>query len=454
MRFGAAGLLFSLMLMLCSITSFAATTDPFKDADAQIKTRLQTIVEELRDGNNSDSADKLEAVIESLDELDDNEEDLKSAEAAINMISAVMKSTKVSETTGWTNVGNSSRTMMQVSWINQFGECAAPYGFNTHKYEYTTDIYTGEDIAGDTGEVLDSAANDALNSSDMVQKLRWTKKDDQSKVNIVSVIERYETQFSSVSALLQSISAALLIAFGCSNLLKMTQDRMISQDAITREFVKIIFGLWFIFNYKYFTILALRIGTYFTEVFLDITNQQQAISDYSVSTLRHCIWQSLDNMMSNGKAENWFKGLANTATGAYEVIASEKDPWYTQIGTAICSAFGGISGAALGGTLVNLSINWVVFAVLIELGIRYIFTPIAIADLYSEGFHSNGMRWIKKMIACALTGGLVYLVMFGANVLKTQLTGFHPMQLTAINLTMCGAFVKMRQIADEIVGVR
>ena len=345
-------------------------------------------------------------------------------------------------------------------WANQFAKEVAVYGYSAHNYEITYS-YVGTNDDGsfeqsgitEGSDSADSDVNKTLNSSGEIQKLRWDKKDSKSKINVSDFLSKFETAFGTVSVLLQSIAAALVIAFGCSNLLRMSSDRMVSSDAITREFVKIIFGLWFIFNYRYFTILVLRVGTFFTESFLDITNQTNNIEKNTAYTMRYCLWKALYNMMENGKADTWFKGISSAATGVLGFVM-DKETLGDKIGDAISQLFGGIAGFTLGGTIVNLAVNWVAFAVLIELGVRYVFTPIAIADLYNDGYRSNGARWLKKMCACALTGGLVFLTIYGCNILKSMLTGLHPIQDTAINLTMCGSFVKMRQIADEIIGVR
>lgn len=452
-----------------AITAFAddkkdsESTDIFASENTSAKIRLEEVAAALEGANHEDSAKKLRAIIEKLDAIDDDDDKLKSPDQARALIEEVISDSNVLEVTGWDDQYDKSATMFEAEWLNELGAAIEPYGFTMNKYvavqQYTIDPYTYEEDytsnwnVQQTTSSIDGVNNTTQNSSKMVQKLRWSQNDSNSKVNITSVLKEYENTFGSVMTLLQSISAALVVAFGASSLLKMSSDRMVSYDAILREFLKLIFGVWFIFNYRYFTILLLRFGTYFTEMFLDgigtISSESQV-----ASIMRYGLWSSLEQLMQNGKCETYFSGLADAATGVYQITTSTQDSGSAQFGTLICSLFGGIGGTIGGGTLLNIAINWVVFAILIELGIRYTFTPIAIADLYSEGFHSNGMRWLKKMLACALTGALIYLVMYGANVIKTQLTGFHPIQLTAINLTMTGFFVKTRQIADEIVGVR
>lgn len=452
-------LVMAILFVFCMHIRAFAASDPFSDELSGLQSDFTRIIDSMEDGESRDSADKLKALTEALKKADlENMSNPK--DAVEKVIVDVLNSDDVKEKCQWSSDGSSGRVMLMQEWANQFAKEVAVYGYSAHNYEITYSyVGTNDDGSFEQSGITegsgsaDSDVNKTLNSSGEIQKLRWDKKDSKSKINVSDFLSKFETAFGTVSVLLQSIAAALVIAFGCSNLLRMSSDRMVSSDAITREFVKIIFGLWFIFNYRYFTILVLRVGTFFTESFLDITNQTNNIEKNTAYTMRYCLWKALYNMMENGKADTWFKGISSAATGVLGFVM-DKETLGDKIGDAISQLFGGIAGFTLGGTIVNLAVNWVAFAVLIELGVRYVFTPIAIADLYNDGYRSNGARWLKKMCACALTGGLVFLTIYGCNILKSMLTGLHPIQDTAINLTMCGSFVKMRQIADEIIGVR
>lgn len=448
---------FILAFTLHGVTAFAAD-DPFADENAKIKTELTDIVNKLNDSQQEESAKKLQAIIDALDAADDDDDKLQDAESAKDLIISVMEDESVMDAIGaGKNKYQSNLVVIEKQWINNLGDAIAGYGFSLNKYD--VEGYHGNKRLVDTGSGSDAEEAQADKSSKMIQKLRWGQKDSDSRVNIVGLLKRFEEgKFAAISTILQSISAALVVAFGAANLLKLSSDRMASYDGVLREFAKIIFGVWFIFNYRYFTILVLRIGTYFTEIILDgvaFDTEQSQIA----ATLRYGLWKSLEGLMSDGSADSILHGVSSAASNVLGYTGvSEKLSGWDSFQEFIAKGFGGVTsvmgGAAIGGTIVNLAINWVVFAILIELAIRYVFTPIAIADLYSEGFHSNGMRWLKKMLSCCLAGGLIYISMYAANIIKTQLIGIHPIQTAAINLTMIGFFAKSRQIADEIVGVR
>lgn len=464
---------FVLAFSMQGITALA-DDDPFATENARMKTELESIVTELKDSEKEDLSKRLQAIIDALDALDDDDDSLASAENAKDMIVSVMEDPDVMEAMGLAETAKYDKNLLivQSAWINSLGKVIAQYGFSLNEYsvlpnydlEESDDDHLKEDGTGnlhDTGHAqTDADQEQAKESSKMIQKLRWGRKNNDSNVNIVGFLKRFEQNatFANVATILQSIAAALVFAFGANNLLKISTDRMAGYDAVLREFAKVIFGVWFIFNYRYFTILVMRVGTYFTEIILDGVTAESSQSQIA-ATLRYGLWKSLEEIMADGSAGSLLEGVASAATNVlgYTGTNTDASTWDNAM-EVIAQLFGGIGdvlgGNAIGGTIVNLAINWVVFAILIELAIRYIFTPIAIADLYSEGFHSNGMRWIKKLLSCCIAGGLIYISMYAANVLKTQLTGIHPLQTAAINLTMIGFFAKSRQIADEIVGVR
>ena len=474
----------SKFILLCMIFMLAFSTqgmtaladdDPFATENARIKTELEAMATDLTDSGKEDLSKRLQAIINALDALDDDDDTLTSAIDGKDLIVSVMEDPKVLEAMGLSETDKYDYNLLivQKAWVNSFGKSIAQYGFSLNEYAVSQNIdrensdddhleYDGTGSLNDTGHIqTDSDQQQAQESSKMIQKLRWGRKNNDSNVNIVGFLKKFEQNatFANVATILQSIAAALVFAFGANNLLKISSDRMASYDAVLREFAKVLFGVWFIFNYRYFTILVMRVGTYFTEIILDGVTATDSSQSQIAATLRYSLWKSLENTMADGSAGSLLEGVASAATNVlgYTGTNTEASGW-DNVMEGIAQLFGGmgdfLGGNAVGGTIVNLAINWVVFAILIELAIRYIFTPIAIADLYSEGFHSNGMRWIKKLLSCCIAGGLIYISMYAANILKTQLTGIHPLQTAAINLTMVGFFAKSRQIADEIVGVR
>lgn len=455
-----------------SMTAFA--DDQFATENAESKQKMEDVITNLKNAKKEDTANHLQALIDALEERVNDDTKLTSTEDVITMIEDTIGDKEFMESMGWDSIYTSNAATLETEWINAVGEFLVPYGVSMNKYSVSftlnfdkmkddPDYDAGADhvddkykdySATDTGkDHSDKETAKSQSVTKSIQKLRWSS-DSSSAVALSTYLAKFETTYiPTLGALLQSIAAALIVAYGASNLLKMSSDRMVSYDSILREFAKIILGVWFIFNYQYVAIVVLRVGTFITESLIDGGLSNEAASQ-NAQLLRRAMWAGLETVMQGTKVDIMFNGLSNAATGVYQ-IATES--WTDSLGDVMNAVLGQISGGGwmLGGnTIISVAQNWVVFAILIELGIRYVFTPIAIADLYSEGLHSNGMRWLKKMLACAMTGGLIYLAVYGANVLKAQITGWHPIQYAAVNLTMTGFFVKCRMLADEIVGVR
>lgn len=135
---------------------------------------------------------------------------------------------------------------------------------------------------------------------------------------------------------------------------------------------------------------------------------------------------------------DWVAGLGNVVS---------------DLGSGLSGLFGSITGL-FGNGLVQLASSLVVYAVAIEIAIRYLFTPLAIADLYSEKWRSNGWMWLKKLFAVSMQGAVIFLIIYVTDIFKDSLgASFSVITNTAINLTMIGMFAKSRQIANDIIGV-
>ena len=112
----------------------------------------------------------------------------------------------------------------------------------------------------------------------------------------------------------------------------------------------------------------------------------------------------------------------------------------------------------IGGNVINGIISLTVYAIAIETCIRFVFTPVAVGDMFSEKFRSSGVRWLKGLAACALQGTIVYVtVLIGTNlrdILESgaAIPGFSPVTSALVNFTMIGFFAKSKSIANEIVG--
>lgn len=118
-------------------------------------------------------------------------------------------------------------------------------------------------------------------------------------------------------------------------------------------------------------------------------------------------------------------------------------------------------------SLLQIVAQFTAFSLLIELGIRKAFAPIACCDIYSEGLRSPGVRYLKRFLATFIKIAICILVCYigqtliGAslvdNINEYQALNMDIFQylfrVIAINFTVIGVMNKTGEYANDIVGV-
>lgn len=112
--------------------------------------------------------------------------------------------------------------------------------------------------------------------------------------------------------------------------------------------------------------------------------------------------------------------------------------------------------------ILSIVASFMAYSLLVEMGIRYAFAPLAMADVYGEGLRSPGMRYFKRYMAvflkigvavfgCALcTSFMGSVAQFNSGVVEFFKTIF---AIIAIQLTTVGLIGKAGEYANEILGV-
>lgn len=163
-------------------------------------------------------------------------------------------------------------------------------------------------------------------------------------------------------------------------------------------------------------------------------------------------------------------GVANSIEKIFDIIIGSKAGQYVFNGMMQSN----LRVAYVMSTISQLLAKFLVYQVLIEVGIRRIFTPLAVADVYGEGLRSPGVRYLKKFVACFLkliiamaagwvAGAAVQRVAdsilslditSGITAIPEQINkiegGFA--QINALSFCVLGMIFKGGQLADEIVG--
>jgi len=123
--------------------------------------------------------------------------------------------------------------------------------------------------------------------------------------------------------------------------------------------------------------------------------------------------------------------------------------------------------------IIQLIMYFFVFGYALEVNVRSIMAPIGFADLISGGSNSNGMRYLKKLLALSIQGGLMILILGvgsafcilvvdgGANVndfhaiLDLIIPGYgaiKTIQALGIQLATVGLLGSAKTIANDLIG--
>lgn len=424
-KFGAYLCLFCMLLSLCVPTIAFAADDKLEKNIENYKGIIDQVADDQTKLGNEDNAKFYLDVKTALEDADISEKTtIRGGYEIIDEIGSKL----------FTEYSNNIN-VMKTAWKSKFRKIAEQSGVemgSMTKYDSLGNPIGSENV--DTDELNDATVK--------VNILTWNNTKDLKEKDqgvIMEMLKGFDDA-TSFTSWIQGIAIALTIVFGGATMLTMISDRQMSTEALQREFLKLLLGVWFIMNFKFFALLVIRLGTLVVEQVLGIGTE--GIESIRVQQVANALWQSLAEVTEeNPEGLSW---IANITTGIGNVGAG--------ISASFSNVFGSFVGF-FGSGIIQLASSLVIYAVAAEIGIRYIFTPIAIADLYSERFRSNGWMWLKKLFACSMQGAVIFMIIFVINIIKKSVNTFDPITNTAINLTMIGMFAKSRSVANDIIGV-
>lgn len=140
-----------------------------------------------------------------------------------------------------------------------------------------------------------------------------------------------------------------------------------------------------------------------------------------------------------------------------------------------CKQYSWLDSLEVIGEILNLLLEFVlslipviiilltIFSRYIEIAVRSMFAPIGMADLYESGPHSNGIKYLKKLLAVFCQGAIIAGVLLIKVTLSASLeVEFYTIPLlqglgigteTIINLVAAMAILKSRTWANDLFGV-
>ena len=274
------------------------------------------------------------------------------------------------------------------------------------------------------------------------------------------------TALTNVMGICMAFAASLCIAFGIGDILQQATEKSASTEALWRSFLKMCCGLFIIYNCLYIAAVIIYTGDVILTAALNATTGAGA-ADTEAYRTHMALWLSVTSIEKSGGFSLLAKTAGSGNAGVFATAFNAATSWVTNTMSDVFAAgfslsFGGpiisLITKLAGSAIISFVISLTVYAVAIDIGVRFVFTPLAVADLFSERFRSTGIRWLKALAAAALQGVIIYVIVIVGTQLREILEsgalipGFSPVTSCIVNLTMLGLFVKSGNIAREVIG--
>ena len=315
--------------------------------------------------------------------------------------------------------------------------------------------------------------NAAKNATSKLHILQWdadTEGVNRSALKTMLTDILSNSALKNVMGICMSFGAALCIAFGAGDIISKATEKSVSSDMVWRAFLKMCVGLFFIFNCLYIASAIIYVGNLLLTAALD--NVTFVTPEAAYEQRAHlALWDSLISIEESGglskmgslaaSGNSWILKPLEGMSTFFDTIGDLGSGITSGIGNFFANVpvIGGLLSVLSGSGIIEFATSLTVYAVAIDLGIRFVFTPIAVADLFSERFRSTGVKWLKSIAASSMQGVIIFVIVIVGTSLKnslesgTLISGFSPVTSTVVNLTMIGLFAKSRGFAQEIVGV-
>lgn len=91
----------------------------------------------------------------------------------------------------------------------------------------------------------------------------------------------------------------------------------------------------------------------------------------------------------------------------------------------------------------------------IEIGIRSAGAPIGMADMFADGLHGNGFRYLKKYFAVCMQAFVIMLIIYVSGIVQSSILGnggVTAVSSVIIGLTTLSLLIKSQQYANDLIG--
>lgn len=421
----------AVIVLSLSVPSVAFAEQSLSDLNDDMATSIQQVIDNEIDEDRQEAETKILDAIKA--ELDAAGEEFNNSSWGTAMIARIAK----------------DNDFDAAPWKSAFQQACDQYGVRDGIFDGVQDAAEAE---------ADKQAVTKLHI------LQWDE--DSSGVNrsaMKIMIDRIltNTALSNIMGICMAFASAMCIAFGLGDIIQQATEKSASTESLWRGFLKMCVGLFVIYNCLYIAAFVIYVGSMILTAALDATTA----ADYANADAYKAHMAMWASVMGVEKAGGFQVLVQQAAKGLWGTIKDAVSSAFSAVGSALGSGIGGILGSfvdmignSIGVGIIQFVMSLTVYAVAINTGVRFVFTPLAVADLFSERFRSTGVRWIKGLAASALQGVIIYVVYVVGTELSdvlesgAALSGFSPVTSLVVYMTMIGLFAKSGGIAKEIVG--
>lgn len=241
-------------------------------------------------------------------------------------------------------------------------------------------------------------------------------------VNALSVLPQNTDQvITAIADVMKPIGSVMVCIYFLMALMDKVTAESFTTDHFIKLLIKLVFSIVVLDNIANWSLLIMQFGTTFTAAVAGAAD---------LTEIRSLNAESIVEQLG-------FMQMAFT-------IAMMLIPWAATL-------------------LVRVAIYFLTYGRAIEIGVRAAFSPLGCADLINGGANSNGFRYIKKMLAISVQGGIMLIVViFACNLVNSMLmdtvSSINPLDLVFIGkylgclMSMVGMMAASKTIANDVIG--
>jgi hypothetical protein len=282
--------------------------------------------------------------------------------------------------------------------------------FQRTVYEMNDLVYAAQLV--DMSDAEDPSASSGMT---MLKALEFdTTKEPLS--NLWTTAETYYDSLKGFGILLAAVYSLI------ETLAHVSKDRL-TLEYFMRELMKLIIAIIVVLN-------GFEIATGVVDIAREVFNSIGAASQTATYNSANCIYSMFTT--SEDDAVTKMIGLAQLLIHVLTLLI----PWLLL-------------------SVVKIVIAIVCWSRILELVVRIIFAPIGIADLFVHGTRSNGVKYLKQLLVCAIQGSVILVMIQAYGVIMSNMTvGVGQWTISVVlGIVLLTTVATAKNVASDICGV-